>query len=158
MNLNSQNDLRSALVELHVPTVAATPQFRKWCSDKYPGWRFAEVFYECLPSEWFLVADAQYDLCYLDDEHTIQNTNQRLHLGDRFRDSGLMSIGALMDGSLLLINTREQQRMSVGSLHSDHVLETEPENLDPTRFRAFPFSYEEWLRHIKANPDDNRYL
>lgn len=81
-----------------------------------------------------------------------------LDMSDQFHDSRLMCIGVLMDGSLLLIDTQNEQKMSVGSLCSDYVLGTDPKNLDPNQFSAFPFSYEEWLRHIKANPDDNRYL
>ncbi len=146
------DDIEVILAGLNVPTVRASTRFFQWLTTRYPGWSFAASFCKAIPDEWISVEKGGLSLCYLASERNI------MEIADRTPNAHLLPIGALMDGSFLVIDTLATSEMMVGSVNQIKAMAGEVEELWGESFHAFDMSYTAWLTHIDNHPADLRFL
>lgn len=154
MDSSHQNDddVGAELSALGVPWKSASAPFEHWLAEEYGAWKFSNEFSKAIPSEWILVTQGDFDLCYLAPEALIMENARRCS------GSNLLPIGCLMSGAYLVIDTLDQDRMTVGAVDQIKAMSSDVGELGRGAYHSFALSYSQWLAHIRVNPTDLRYL
>ena len=137
---------------LGVETKTASSEFRTWLETNFPRWTFAPVLLRTLPLEWKMVELNGYDLCFLATEEIIKECHERNRL------EGLLPLGAFMDGGLMYMDTSDDKVMRIGRIGHDSVFCGDDSLPKRDSFEPFPFSYRQFLAHIRTHPQELRWL
>jgi len=148
---HSEKSIPDMLLICNVPMEPATPDFRNWLACKFPNWIFRDEFCDALPAARLLVERGDWSL------FSLSTMKQIIAASERSPGSDLLSIGALMDGSHLVIDTSERNLMVVGKVNQLKAMARGVSELDRGCYTSFGISYVRWLRYVWENPDDPRY-
>ena len=143
--------IKELLLELGVKTSDASADFRNWILSRNPGWLFAEEFISAIPNRCMDVSLGDMELFYVGDEDFIMST------ADDFDDKYLFSIGGLMNGCILVIDTLNNNYLSIGYVNVISGGREMPP-IFRSDFYEFGVSYMEWLSSVIKLQDKNPYL
>ena len=101
--------LDKLFTKVGVEALPGSDSFRRWCCQRYPKWGCLSEFLLAIPSgEWVPIKRDGIELCFLANEEVIKEMTVRS------QNNELLPIGALADGSFLVIDTLISSRLQVG--------------------------------------------
>jgi hypothetical protein len=129
---------------------ASSGEFCAKLTSRFPGWPHLGEFCRNVPKNPVTMEADGSTYGWLWNEVSLSK-----HM-DENNSSRYLTVGTLPDGSSLAIDTQdEEDPFRIGSFSVDLCGEDNWTVLEPSRYRAFPFSYPEYLEYLRGNPHRN---
>jgi hypothetical protein len=142
------SSLRDALSVWTLSFGAASAEFIAKLAVRFPDWSCLKEFCTCLPESQLTLEVGERTYGWLWPESWISGCM------DDNGSSRYLTVGSLADGSTLALDTQDQEDpFRIGTFSLELCGEDNWSVLEPSRYRAFPFSYPSYLEYLRGEPE-----